>query len=126
MVPRSLQKEADRRAADKEPTTLNLRKSQVSKAALEVKFEREKNKIILQKKKAAALEGDIASVMDEVDEVTDVKHQKDVEEWLESEKGSKANVPTGLLGICGRKGEPYSLDMAELGADVTRDDGAGC
>ena len=90
----------------------------MSKAALEVKLEREKNKLMAQKKKAAALGGEIASLMDEVDETMDVKHQKDVKEWLDSDNEPKANVPTGLFRICGRKGEPFSLDMAELGMEL--------
>jgi hypothetical protein len=39
-----------------------------------------------------------------------------VEEWKATEKEVKALA--GLVGLCGKKGETYSLEMAELGMEL--------
>jgi hypothetical protein len=43
-------------------------------------------------------------------------HLSAVEEWKATEKEVK--VLAGLVGLCGKKGGPYSLEMAELGMEL--------
>ena len=78
------------------------------------------NRLQKAKEEKTKLEADCASLMDELDEQKDDLHSAAVDEWVLTEKARRQRdvVPKGLLEMCGKKGEAYSLEMQELGMEL--------